>query len=99
MVKREIRWTRRALQDKMAIMEYWFEETGDVDYSVKLETLFNSSLDIVGVNPRMGIVFSEQRCIREVVVRDYKIYYTYNDDEIVVLAIWDTRRDHNSFTI
>lgn len=99
MAERKIAWTRRALQGKMALMEFWYQETGSVDYSIKLETLFTSTLEMLTTLPRVGMLFDEKRNIRYVVVRDYKIYYTFDDRQITVLAIWDTRRDHKTFTI
>lgn len=99
MAERKISWTRRALQDKMAIMEYWYLETGGIDFSLKLEALFASTLETLINFPRIGPLFDEKRNIRYVLVRDYKIYYTLNDEQIVVLTIRDTRRDHKTFTI
>lgn len=99
MAKRKISWTRRALQGKMAIMEFWFRETGTVDYSIKLEALFTSTVETLTTLPRIGPLFDEKRNIRYVVVRDYKFYYTFDNNQVVVLSIWDTRRDHKSFTI
>jgi len=83
----------------MAIMEYWFRKTGSADYSLKLEALFTSTVEMLTTLPMIGPLFDEKRNIRYVIVRDYKIYYTFNDNQVVVLAIWDTRRDHNTFTI
>jgi len=80
-------------------MEYWFLKTGTVDYSLKLEALFTSTLETLRNLPKIGPFFDEKRNIRYVVVRDYKMYYTFNDKQIVVLVIWDTRRDHKTFTI
>lgn len=99
MAEREISWTRRALEGKMAIMEYWYQETGTVDYSLKLEALFISTLELLATFPGVGPLFDEKRNIRYAVIRDYKIYYTFTDMQITVLAIWDTRRDHKTFNI
>ena len=79
MAEREIIWTRRAFGDKISIMEYWFERTGFSEYPVKLENLFNSTLSIVRHLPRIGPLFDEKRNIRFVVVKNYKIYYTFSD--------------------
>lgn len=99
MAEREIVWVRRALQAKMAIMKYWLQETGNVDYSLKLEALFTSTLEMLTTLPKIGPLFDEKRNIRYVVIRDYKIYYTFDDHQLTVLLIWDTRRDHKTFTI
>lgn len=80
-------------------MEFWFLKTGYTDYPVKLENLFNATLSIVTQLPRMGTFFDEKRNIHFVIVRDYKIYYTFTEDEVTVLAIWDTRRNEDTFII
>jgi plasmid stabilization system protein ParE len=99
MAQREITWTRRAFEDKISIMEFWFAKTGFTDYSMKLENLFNSTLSIIKHLPRIGPLFDEKRNIRFVVVKDNKIYYTFSEHEITVLAIWDTRRNRNTLDI
>ena len=99
MAEREISWTRKALEDKTAIMEYWYFRTGSVEYPVKLEHLISSTLSIVSVQPRIGPVFDEKRNIRYAIIRDYKIYYTFTDTAITVLSIWDTRRDQKNLEV
>lgn len=81
MAEREINWDRKALQDKSNIIEYWYERTGSVDYPVKLEKLFLSTLSLVADLPRIGPVFDEKRNIRYVIIRGYKIYYTFSSHQ------------------
>lgn len=99
MAERDINWTRKALYDRTGIIEYWYNRIGTADYSVKLEKLFASTLRLVTVLPRIGRVFDETRNIRYVVVKDYKIYYTFTDLDVTVLAIWDTRRDQKNLDV
>jgi len=99
MVEREIKWTRRALEDKISILEFWFLKTGYTDHPVKLENLFKATLSIVKHLPRIGSHFDEKRHIHFVIVRDYKIYNTFTVDEVTVLTIWDTRRNEDTFII
>lgn len=99
MAEREINWSRKALQDRTRIMEYWYELTGSVDYPVRLEKLFKTTLSLVADLPRIGPVFDEKRNIRYVIIRDYKIYYTFTDDQITVLTLWDTRRDRYNLDV
>ncbi|HKL15347.1 MAG TPA: type II toxin-antitoxin system RelE/ParE family toxin [Balneolaceae bacterium] len=99
MAEREINWTRKALEDKTAIMEYWYFKTRSVDYPVKLERLISSTLSLVSVQPRIGPIFDEKRNIRYACIRDHKIYYTFTDRVITVLTIWDTRRDQKNLDV
>lgn len=99
MAEREITWTRKALQDRTDIMEYWYFRTGTVDYPLKLERMFSSTLSMVAQLPLIGLLFDDKRNIRHVIVRDYKIYYTFTERDITVLTIWDTRRDQKNLNV
>lgn len=61
MAEKEISRTRRALQGKMATMDYWYQETGTVDYSLKLDALFSSTLELLTTLPRIGPLFDGKR--------------------------------------
>ncbi len=99
MVKREIKWTSRALSDRTDILEYWYDRTGSVDYSVKLQELFTATTRLFSKMPDAGKEFDQARNIRFVIIKYYRIYYTYTDQDFVVLSIWDTRRNQKSFNI
>lgn len=49
--------------------------------------------------PDAGIVFDKKRTIRFVIVKDYRVYYTFTEYRFTVLTIWDTRRDQQKFSI
>jgi plasmid stabilization system protein ParE len=49
--------------------------------------------------PRIGRGFDEKRNIRYVIVKDYKIYYTFTDYDVTVLTIWDTRRNQKNLDV
>jgi len=99
MAKREIKWTSRALRDKIGIMEYWYQRNKSVDYPLKLEQLFSSSLSLLIHQPFAGTFYDIKRNIRFVLVRSYKIFYTFDENQLTVLAIWDTRRDKSGFEV
>ncbi|WP_165593569.1 hypothetical protein [Aequorivita soesokkakensis] len=46
MASREIRWTIRATQDKLAIYEYWTNRNKSILYAQKLEKLFNEVIKL-----------------------------------------------------
>lgn len=60
MAKREIKWTSRALRDKIAIMEYWYQHNKSVDYPLKLERLFSSSLSLLIRQPFAGTFYDKK---------------------------------------
>ncbi len=99
MAQREIDWTSRALSDRTDILEYWYDKTGTVDYPVKLRELFAATIRLFSKMPEAGKVFDQKRAIRFVIIKYYRIYYTYSDQKFVVLSIWDTRRNQKSFNI
>ncbi|WP_242617566.1 hypothetical protein [Cecembia calidifontis] len=50
--KREVRWTQKAVQDELNIMEFWYLRNQSVSYSLNLERLFNKSLDLLSIHPK-----------------------------------------------
>lgn len=99
MVRKQITWTTKALQDRTAIYEYWYQRTRSIDYPIQLEALFKSALRILVEHPNTGVLFNKKRSIRFVIIKHYRLYYTFSDSELAVLRIWDTRRNENSFTV
>lgn len=99
MAQREIEWTSRALSDRTGILEYWYDRTGSVDYSVKLQELFYATTRLFSKMPDAGREFNQEKNIRYVIIKYYRIYYTYTDQKFIVLSIWDTRRNKENFSL
>jgi plasmid stabilization system protein ParE len=97
--KREVRWTQRAIQDKLRIMEFWYLKNQSVNYSLKLERLFNKCLELLSIHPEMGIIFSQKPPIHFKTVRGYRLYYTFDKATITLITIWDTRRNPDKLKI
>lgn len=77
-VKRQINWTLRAINDKLAIMDYWLEKNKSLDYPLKLEQLFNKSLELLSGYPESGQIFSIAPPIFFKIVRGYRIYNVFD---------------------
>ena len=92
MVRREVRWTLRALKDKMAIYEYWIRKNKSITYPKKLDRLFNEIMTLTTSFPYAGIE-TEFDNIRIRIVKHYKLVYRITDSDIEVLTVWDTRQD------
>ena len=93
MVEREVIWTKRALTDRTKLFDYWFEKTGSTDYPIKLNQIFSATIANLLILPESGILFDRKLSIRFTLVRYFRIYYSYTEQNVIVLAIWDTRRN------
>ncbi len=97
--KREVKWTPRATEDKLAIMEYWYQRNKSTSYPKKLERLFEQSLELLSIHPEIGRVFRFNPPIYYKTVRRNRLYYIFNNENIIILAIWDTRRNPDKFKL
>ncbi len=92
MVAREIRWTIRATQDKLAIYEYWTNGNKSILYAQKLEKLFNEALKIAAIYPLAGVK-TELIDVRIQIVKDFKLVYRIKENILEVLKVWDSRQN------
>ncbi len=98
MVSREVRWTNRAIKDKLLIYEYWAERNQSLEYPKKLEQLINEALNIIALFPNSGRR-TDIEGIRVKTVRDYQIFYRISELAIIVITIWDTRQNPKKLTL
>lgn len=95
MVKR-LTWSKKAVQDRKDILNYWNETNGNKNYSRKLNNEFNELLELLLLFPLLGRKV-ENHNSRFVVKGDYIIFYRISEikdiKNIEILNIWDNRRD------
>lgn len=91
MVKR-ITWTYRAHRDRKEILLYWKERNQSSTYSKKLNTLIKKAIGLIAAHPKIGRK-TDIKNVRVKLVRDYLIFYEYNEEQIFILSIWDSRRN------
>lgn len=92
MAPKEIRWTLKAIHDKMNILDYWVQRNKSKRYSQKLDKLFDRVVELTAKNPEAGKT-TDYKNIRIRIVRHYLIFYLIHEDYIEVIRIWDARRD------
>jgi len=92
MVQREVKWTLRAIKDKLSIYEFWTERNKSADYAQKLEIIFNEVAYLTSLFPNSGRKSSVSD-VRFRVIRNFRMYYRIQPDKIEILAIWDNKRD------
>jgi len=92
MARREVKWTLRALKDKMTIYTYWINNNKSVAYPQKLEHFFNDVLVLTASFPFSGQQ-TDFKDVRIQIVKHYKLVYRITDTAIEVLTLWDSRQD------
>lgn len=91
MVK-QVKWTSRSINDRVSIYKYWQQHNRSTEYSDKLELLFEKSANLISKFPHIGIK-TGYRNVYSKVVRQYKLFYRIQEEEIQILRVWDTRQD------
>ena len=92
---KEIKWTTKSIIDRVNIYKYWLERNQSDSYPEKLEQLFEKSAEIISNFPNIGSR-TDYRNVYSKVVRDYKIFYRIEPEEIQILRVWDTRQHPDS---
>jgi len=92
MAKYKIEWSVEARLDLIDILEYYIGRNKSVVYSKKLNSKITRSLKLIAQTPLIGIK-SEIESVRTLITGDYQIIYETVDNVIIVVMIWDCRRD------
>ena len=99
MAKRKINWTEKANFERKEILQYWITRNKSKRYSVKLNKLFGETLKKTAENPMIGRKTDFNENIRVKIVRDYLLFYKFDDKQLKVLSIWDGNRDDNKLEV
>lgn len=98
MAQRKIIWTRKAQSERKQILEYWIERNKSKTYSIKLNRLIKDTLKQLAKNPHIGRP-SDFENVRAKIAGDYLVFYSYNEKELIVMSLWDSRRDEQTLTV
>jgi plasmid stabilization system protein ParE len=96
MAKRIV-WTRKAQLDRKEILHYWRINNQSPEYSRKLNELFKKNIALIAVHPHLGRETDFDN-VRIKLVRDYLIFYEEAEKTIIILTIWDNRRNPDQIT-
>jgi addiction module RelE/StbE family toxin len=86
---RQVVWTEKAQNDRIAIFTYWNKRNKSVVFSKKLHELIKESLQLICKHPMIGRLTSKEN-VRVKVIRDYLIIYEITekrDSSIVNLGL------------
>ena len=88
----QIIWTVDAKEHLNNILEYWHQRIGTKTYSQKLYRNVKNALKILAKYPESG-KSTENSLIRAKIIKDYYLFYTFNEVHLFVVGFCDMRRD------
>jgi addiction module RelE/StbE family toxin len=91
MVKRIV-WTENAHNERKEILLFWRNHNQSTVYSKKLNELIKKAIQLISAHPHIGRK-ADVKNVRVKLVRDYLLFYEETDDTIIILSIWDNRRN------
>ncbi|AZA80331.1 type II toxin-antitoxin system RelE/ParE family toxin [Chryseobacterium sp. G0186] len=92
MAKRKVIWTLKANIERKDILEYWILRNKSKTFSIKLNKLILYNIKLLSEHPTIGKKTNVEN-IRVKIVRDYLIFYGFSASELIVLSVWDGRRN------
>jgi plasmid stabilization system protein ParE len=92
MVKYEVEWSIEARLDLIDILEFYITRNKSTLYSKRLNSKINKSIKLITKNPLIGL-HSQLDSVRALITGDYQIIYEILDNVIIIIMIWDCRRD------
>jgi plasmid stabilization system protein ParE len=98
MDEKEIRWSLKAIHDKMGILDYWINRNKSKNYSRKLDRLFDKKLSGAAKDPESGKK-TDYKNIRIKIATHYLIFYRIQEKHIEVVRIWDARRNPKNLNL
>lgn len=92
MVTFKIDWSVEARLDLIDILDFYIKRNKSNVYSSKLHAKINKTIKLLSKNPFLGTP-TDFNSVRTLVTGDYQIIYEIFDQLIVIIMIWDCRRD------
>lgn len=92
MVQRKVIWSVEAKLDLFDILDFYLKRNGSAVYSKKLNLRFQKSVQLISQNPFIGSQ-TDFEMVRTLIRDDYQIIYEIFDQFILIIMIWDCRRN------
>ena len=92
MAKRKIVWTNTANLERKDILEYWILRNKSKRFSLRLNYLILQTLEVLRENPTINRRTNVDN-VRIKLIRGYLLLYEFTVSELIILSIWDARRD------
>ena len=97
MVKRII-WSLKAISLFTRILEFYYQRNGTKTYSSSLNKEIKETIALLKKHPFLGRKTGTAH-VRALIKGDFKIFYRIDENEIIILMIWDCRQDPETFLL
>jgi len=91
-VAKTLNWSKQSQEDIAAILDFYDVRNGDSGYSDQLLRKFQERMNDVIANPYLGERWKKS-VFRFVVAKPFQLFYRVTKTEIIVAAVWDSRRN------
>lgn len=92
MVRYKIEWSLEAREDLIDILDFYNKRNDSSTYSRKLYIKFQKRIKLLSQNPFLG-VRTDFETVRVLITDNYQIIYEIFEDFILIIMIWDNRRN------
>lgn len=92
MVRYKIEWSLEASEDLIDILAFYNKRNGSSVYSRKLYTHFQKRIKLLSNNPLLGTQ-TDFETVRVLITENYQIIYEIFEEFILIIMIWDCRRN------
>lgn len=89
---RSIIWTEGAQKERLEILQYWMDRNQSNSFSKYLNQLFVDTVEIFAMFPQAGRSTDKEH-VKVATLKDYSLFYSFDDKSIVILAVWDNRQN------
>jgi plasmid stabilization system protein ParE len=98
MGKRELIWSAQSKIELFEIMNFYRKRNGNATYSLEFYTRIEKSLELCRTFAFIGKKTKIEN-VRAIIVDDFLIFYEVTDTEIIVLTIWNSKRNPENLHI
>lgn len=92
MAKYKIEWSTDAKSDLFSILDFYIQRNKNSTYSKKLNADIKKSIKLISRNPFIGIK-TDFETVRALITGNYQIIYEIFDQLVLIIMIWDCRRN------
>jgi toxin YoeB len=92
MAKKEIIWSKNALNELQDTLDFYNERNGNTKYSSKLLEEIENLLELLSINEMLGRKTTDKNS-RVLVKKVYLIFYEIKKDKLEILSFWDNRQN------
>jgi len=98
MVKKQVIWPSIAKNDLLSILDYYYKRNGNKVYSGKLYKKFQKNVSLISKISFLGKP-TDIPHVRIITINEYLLFYKVSAKEIIILTIWDSRRNPDNLNI